>query len=153
MFGSHPARRTTLAALAATLVLSASAGYAAAGECPAGKVMAGALTSGPDKPAGVTDTVIASIDLTFSSHNREEQLFKFVLISCRCAMFSSGACCFRNNDVLVNSPSAVIVGQGQPQYAVSYLVPAQNSLAKSCTHLFSVSVLVATAGLCSAGPA
>ena len=38
-------------------------GIAAAGECPAGKMEDGAFTSGPDKPVGVTDAVIASIAL------------------------------------------------------------------------------------------
>lgn len=61
MFASHPVR---FAALAAALLVSTCTGIAAAGECPADKVKAGALTSGPDKPAGVTDTVIGSIDLT-----------------------------------------------------------------------------------------
>lgn len=65
-----------LAALAATLVLSAYAGFAAAGECPADKVKTGALTSGPDKPAGVTDTVIGSIDLTPKGGDFTNQLLR-----------------------------------------------------------------------------
>lgn len=38
-------------------------GNAYAGECPADKVAKGSVTSGPDKPVGVTDMVIGSIDL------------------------------------------------------------------------------------------
>jgi quercetin dioxygenase-like cupin family protein len=39
------------------------ANLAAAGECPADKVKDGSVTSGEMMPVGVTDTVIASIDL------------------------------------------------------------------------------------------
>jgi quercetin dioxygenase-like cupin family protein len=39
-------------------------GFAAAGECPKDKVKDGAMTSGEMSPMGVTDTTIASIDLT-----------------------------------------------------------------------------------------
>ena len=42
-------------------------GNAYAGECPADKVAKGSVTSGPDKPVGVTDMVIGSIDLSFKS--------------------------------------------------------------------------------------
>lgn len=49
-------------------------GNAYAGECPADKVAKGSVTSGPDKPVGVTDMVIGSIDLaqkavTFKGEN------------------------------------------------------------------------------------
>lgn len=37
---------------------------ARAGDCPADQVMAGAVTSGENEAVGVTDTVIASIDLS-----------------------------------------------------------------------------------------
>lgn len=40
------------------------AGPAGAGECPANKVSPGFRTSGETKPQGVTDTVLASIDLS-----------------------------------------------------------------------------------------
>jgi quercetin dioxygenase-like cupin family protein len=46
-----------------TAAMIAFAGTATAGECPADKVKDGARTSGETKPVGVTDTVIASIDL------------------------------------------------------------------------------------------
>ena len=50
---------------AAALTLGALlAGPAAAGECPADKVSPGFRTSGEMKPKGVTDTVLASIDLS-----------------------------------------------------------------------------------------
>ncbi len=55
--------RTLAAAAFGTVAIVGVAGPAAAGECPADKVMAGARTSGETMPAGVTDTVIASIDL------------------------------------------------------------------------------------------
>jgi quercetin dioxygenase-like cupin family protein len=48
----------------ATLSLVAFAGLAAAGECPKGKMKEGAVTTGEMSPKGVTDTVIASIDLS-----------------------------------------------------------------------------------------
>ena len=48
----------------AFLTFSAFAGGAAAGECPADKVKAGAVTTGEMTPAGVTDEVIATIDLS-----------------------------------------------------------------------------------------
>src|SRR5215212_10857478 len=50
---------------AATLTLGAVlAGPAAAGECPSDKVSPGFRTSGEAKPKGVTDNVLASIDLS-----------------------------------------------------------------------------------------
>jgi len=52
---------------AATMIGAAAmltfAGIATAGECPADKIQEGSVTSGPAMPVGVTDTVIASIDL------------------------------------------------------------------------------------------
>jgi quercetin dioxygenase-like cupin family protein len=45
-------------------VALSSGGSVAAGECPADQVMVGARTSGETEAVGVTDTVIASIDLT-----------------------------------------------------------------------------------------
>ena len=51
-------------AAVATAMLIAFSGLAAAGECPVGKVKEGAVTSGPMAPVGVTDTVLASIDLS-----------------------------------------------------------------------------------------
>ena len=49
-------------ALAVAVVVLFS-GNAFAGECPADKVAKNSVTSGPDKPSGVTDMVIGSIDL------------------------------------------------------------------------------------------
>ncbi len=48
-------------AVAAVLAFS---GLASAGECPKDKMMAGAVTSGETMPKNVTDTLIASIDLS-----------------------------------------------------------------------------------------
>jgi quercetin dioxygenase-like cupin family protein len=48
----------------ATLTVVAFTGFAAAGECPKDKVKDGAVTTGEMTPVGVTDTVIASIDLS-----------------------------------------------------------------------------------------
>jgi quercetin dioxygenase-like cupin family protein len=50
--------------IAAAVSIAAVTGLASAGECPAGKVKDGAVTSGPTAPVGVTDTVIGSIDLS-----------------------------------------------------------------------------------------
>jgi quercetin dioxygenase-like cupin family protein len=47
----------------AAIVLAAFTGAAQAGECPADKVKNGALTTGEMMPQGVTDDVVASIDL------------------------------------------------------------------------------------------
>src|SRR5918912_3791943 len=49
------------AALVAGAILAAPA---SAGECPANKVSPGFRTSGETKPKGVTDTVLASVDLS-----------------------------------------------------------------------------------------
>jgi quercetin dioxygenase-like cupin family protein len=51
----------------AGIVFGVSAGFAtlaSAGECPAGKMKDNARTSGETMPVGVTDTVIAAIDLS-----------------------------------------------------------------------------------------
>ncbi len=65
-------------ALGATimLALAGASGSAFAGECPADKVKEGAVTSGPDKPVGVTDTVIASIDLAPKGDNFKGQMLR-----------------------------------------------------------------------------
>ncbi len=47
-----------------------------AGDCPADQVMAGAVTSGETMPVGVTDTVIASIDLTPKGGSFDGQLLR-----------------------------------------------------------------------------
>jgi quercetin dioxygenase-like cupin family protein len=48
----------------ALLAGAALAAPASAGECPAGKVSAGVRMKGETQPKGVTDTVLASIDLS-----------------------------------------------------------------------------------------
>jgi quercetin dioxygenase-like cupin family protein len=60
----------------ATLGMFAFMGFASAGECPADKVKEGAVTSGETKPVGVTDTVIASIDLAPKGGDFEGQLLR-----------------------------------------------------------------------------
>lgn len=61
-------RQTLQAALAAAtatgLCVALATGSAAAGECPAGKEKAGAVTSGPTEPVGVTDVVLGDVDLS-----------------------------------------------------------------------------------------
>jgi len=60
--GAHMIRTGLCAAtLLAGSILSLSA---QAGECPADKVSPGVRTSGETKPQGVTDTVLASVDLS-----------------------------------------------------------------------------------------
>ena len=61
-----------LAALAAVAV----SGAANAGDCPADQVMAGAVTAGETEAVGVTDTVIASIDLSPKGGSFEGQLLR-----------------------------------------------------------------------------
>ncbi|MGP0092257.1 MAG: cupin domain-containing protein [Xanthobacteraceae bacterium] len=57
---SNPIGLFMLAACALPLMLTA----ASASDCPADKVGADGMKPGPMKPSGLTDTVIASIDLT-----------------------------------------------------------------------------------------
>jgi quercetin dioxygenase-like cupin family protein len=57
-------RLTVIARLGiAALALAAAANFADAGECPAGKMKDNAVTTGEMMPKGVTDDVLASIDL------------------------------------------------------------------------------------------
>jgi quercetin dioxygenase-like cupin family protein len=58
------------------LAMTAFAGVASAGECPAEKVKDGAVTSGETKAVGVTDTVIASIDLAPKGGDFNGQLLR-----------------------------------------------------------------------------
>jgi quercetin dioxygenase-like cupin family protein len=69
-------KRVTFRASAAAFGMAAFMGLAAAGECPADKVKEGARTSGETKPVGVTDTVIASIDLAPKGGDFEGQLLR-----------------------------------------------------------------------------
>ena len=60
IFGiSKPLKMTIIAACLAPAML----GAASAADCPADKTGAGGMQPGPMAPSGVTDTVIASIDL------------------------------------------------------------------------------------------
>jgi quercetin dioxygenase-like cupin family protein len=61
--------------LAALATFTVSSG-ANAGDCPADQVMAGAVTSGETEAVGVTDTVIASIDLSPKGGGFEGQLLR-----------------------------------------------------------------------------
>jgi quercetin dioxygenase-like cupin family protein len=63
MFKLSRLNRIASGASLGAAVFIAFAGIAAAGECSAGKMKDGARTSGETKPVGVTDKVIASIDL------------------------------------------------------------------------------------------
>jgi quercetin dioxygenase-like cupin family protein len=59
---------------ATALVLAAAlSGSASAGECPSDKVKAGARTEGETQPKGVTDTVLASIDLSREKVNLQDR--------------------------------------------------------------------------------
>jgi len=62
-------------AAAALLAVSLSA-TAHAGECPANQVMAGALKGGETMAKGVTDTVLASIDLSSKGAEWKGQMFR-----------------------------------------------------------------------------
>jgi quercetin dioxygenase-like cupin family protein len=61
------------AALIAGAVLAAPA---SAGECPADKVSPGVRTSGETMPKGVTDTVLASVDLSKEKVNLQDHLLR-----------------------------------------------------------------------------
>ena len=57
----------SIASLVARLTIASSlsfAGWAHAGECPAGKAAANPLANAPSAPVGVTDTELASVDLS-----------------------------------------------------------------------------------------
>ena len=64
-------RRLGAAALVAGVFYAAAP--AIAGECPADKVTPGARMSGETKPKGVTDTVLASIDLSKEKVNLKDR--------------------------------------------------------------------------------
>jgi len=65
---SKSANRTPLRMILAFGLLATTAAFTAApafaGECPADQVMKGAVTSGETMPVGVTDDVLAAIDLS-----------------------------------------------------------------------------------------
>ena len=63
MFKLLQLNRIAAGAGLSAVAFMAFANVAAAGECPADKVKDGSVTSGEMMPVGVTDTVIASIDL------------------------------------------------------------------------------------------
>jgi quercetin dioxygenase-like cupin family protein len=69
-------RCLTFAAFCGASMLSAFAGIAAAGECPADKVKDGAVISGETQPVGVTDTVIGAIDLTPKGGDFKNQMLR-----------------------------------------------------------------------------
>lgn len=69
---SHALTGTGIAALS----LVAFTGLAAAGECPKDKMKDGAVTTGEMTPVGVTDTVIASIDLSPKGGEFKGQLLR-----------------------------------------------------------------------------
>jgi quercetin dioxygenase-like cupin family protein len=68
-------RKSTIA-LAALCAIAASVTNASAGDCPAGKVKTGAMKPGETKPKGLTDKVIASIDLSKKSQALDGQLLR-----------------------------------------------------------------------------
>ncbi|KPF59994.1 cupin [alpha proteobacterium AAP81b] len=67
---SLPLSKTVIALLAAAAV----AAPALAGDCPAGKSAANALSGAPTAPKGVTDTVIGSVDLGLEINVADRQL-------------------------------------------------------------------------------
>jgi len=76
MFALTRHKHFGLTAILGAAALAVLAGTAVAGECPAGKMMDGSVTSGPAKPVGVTDTVIASIDLAPKGGDFADQLLR-----------------------------------------------------------------------------
>lgn len=65
-------------ALACAIMAGSTAvpALAFAGDCPAGQEEAGALKSGATEPKGVTDDVIATIDLSSKGRAWKEQMFR-----------------------------------------------------------------------------
>jgi quercetin dioxygenase-like cupin family protein len=78
---SKSADRTPLRMILAFGLLATTAAFTAApafaGECPADQVMKGAVTSGETKPVGVTDDVLASIDLSSKGDAWKGNMFRF----------------------------------------------------------------------------
>jgi len=68
-------RGLLLAGIAASVLMTAG-GIASAGECPAGKAGDNALTDAMTAPAGVTDTVLSSIDLSKEAVMLHDRLFR-----------------------------------------------------------------------------
>jgi len=66
---------STALALAMTMALG-SATSASANACPADKMGTNLVASGPDKPVGVTDTVLTSIDLGKEMVNAADHQFR-----------------------------------------------------------------------------
>ena len=60
----------------ALVALTTLTGLAAAGKCPADKIKDGAVTSGATAPVGVTDAVIASINLSPKGGDFKDQLLR-----------------------------------------------------------------------------
>ena len=62
--------------IATAALLAAGATTAFAGECPAGKMMPDSRPPGPSMASGVTDTVIASIDLAQEPVSVQDHMFR-----------------------------------------------------------------------------
>lgn len=71
----HRSRGLLLAGLAAGILLAA-AGSARAGECPAGKAGNNPLADAAMAPAGVTDTVLTSVDLSKEAVKLNDRQFR-----------------------------------------------------------------------------
>jgi quercetin dioxygenase-like cupin family protein len=69
-------RRLSVGAGVTAIAMSACIGLASAGDCPADKIKEGARTTGETKTVGVTDTVIASIDLAPKGGDFRGQLLR-----------------------------------------------------------------------------
>jgi quercetin dioxygenase-like cupin family protein len=76
MFKFFKPNKTISSVGLSTATLLMFTGFAAAGECPADKVKDGAVKSGETKAVGVTDTVIASIDLAPKGGDFNGQLLR-----------------------------------------------------------------------------
>ena len=84
MINNRKSGKAALRAASAAAVLAAAtlfgSGVALAGECPAGKVGVDVTKPGPMAPAGVTDNVIASIDLkTYGFNGRALRMRRLVV--------------------------------------------------------------------------
>jgi quercetin dioxygenase-like cupin family protein len=71
-----PTSRTLLRALAVAAVATLAAGAASAGECPADKMGTNLMKPGATMPEGVSDTVLAAIDLSKEAVAIEDRQFR-----------------------------------------------------------------------------
>jgi quercetin dioxygenase-like cupin family protein len=107
----------TAAVMGGAMTLSAGA---LAGECPVDQVAANAVTSGATEPSGVTDTVIATIDLSSKGEAWQGQMFRMR----RLVVEAGGVVPWHQHDV---RPANILVVEGSiTEYRSSCKVPIEH---------------------------